>query len=85
LFLIIYYEMKLYSKSFYENKTVIVRHSNIFGNHQFLLQLNNQINSFLRFGHEYQNFILFVISRRTQNKNFILEEKEIHILEELNK
>jgi hypothetical protein len=83
LFLIIYYEFKLYSKSFCENKTVIVDHSNIRCD-ELLLQLNNKINDFMRFGDEFKNFILYVISRKTQNK-IILEEKEIEILEELNK
>jgi hypothetical protein len=84
LFLIIYYEIKLYSKSFCHNKTVIVNHSNINGNDELLLQLNDKINGFMRFGDEFKNFILYVISRKTQNK-IILEQKEIEILEELNK
>jgi hypothetical protein len=84
LFLIIYYEIKLYSKSFCENKTVIVNHSKIYGNDELLLELNNKMNGFVRFGDEFKNFILYVISRKTQNK-IILEEKEIEILEELNK
>jgi hypothetical protein len=42
------------------------------------------MNGFVRFGDEFKNFILYVISRKTQNK-IILEEKEIEILEELNK
>ncbi len=84
MFLIIYYEIKLYSKPFFENKTVIVEHSKFIANDELLLQLNNKINGFMRFGDEFKNFILYVISRKTQNK-IILEEKEIQILEELNK
>jgi hypothetical protein len=84
LFLIIYYEIKLYSRSFCENKTVIVERSNIIANDQFLLQLNNQINGFMRFGHEFKNFILYVISTKTQNQ-IILDEKQIESLQELNK
>ncbi len=83
-FLIIYYEIKLYSKSFCHNKTVIVDHSNIHENDKLLLQLNNQINGLMRFGHEFKNFILYLISKKTQNK-IILQQKEIDILEELNK
>jgi hypothetical protein len=85
LILIVYYEIKLYNISICQNKTLIVEHLNFFGNDEFLLELNNKINSFLRFGDEYQNFILSLISRRTQFKNIILEEREIDILEELNK
>jgi hypothetical protein len=84
LFLIIYYEIKLYSKSFCENKTVIVERSKIIANDQFLLELNNQINGFMRFGHEFKNFILYVISTKTQNQ-IILDEKQIQSLQELNK
>ncbi len=67
-----------------ENKNVIVEHMNFFGNDQFLLQLNNQINGFVRFGHEFKNFILYVISTKTQNQ-IILHEKQIESLQELNK
>ncbi len=82
LFLIIYYEIKLYNKSFCENKTVIVERSNIIANDQFLLELNNQINGFMRFGHEFKNFILYVISTKTQNQ-IILDEKQIESLQQL--
>jgi hypothetical protein len=61
-----------------------VNHSKIYGNDELLLELNNKMNGFVRFGDEFKNFILYVISRKTQNK-IILEEKEIEILEELNK
>jgi hypothetical protein len=54
-------------------------------NDQFLLQLNNKINGFLRFGYEYQNFILSLISQKNQNNQIILEENEIEFLEDLNK
>ncbi len=85
LVLIIYYEVKLYNKSFCQNKTVIVENLKFFGNHQFLLELNNKINGFLRFGDEFQNFILSVISRENQNNQIILEQNEIEFLEDLNK
>ncbi len=57
---------------------------NFSGNDQFLLELNNQINGFMRFGHEFKNFILYVISTKTQNQ-IILDEKQIQSLQELNK
>ncbi len=85
LVLIIYYEIKLYNNSFCENKTVIVENLKFFGNDQFLLLLNDKINGFLRFGDEFQNFILSVISRKNQNNQIILEENEIEFLEDLNK
>jgi hypothetical protein len=86
--LIVYYEIKLYNisncENICENKTLIVEHRNFFGNDQFLLQLNNQINDFVRFGHEFKSFILYVISTKTQNQ-IILHEKQIESLQELNK
>jgi len=85
LVLIVYYEIKLYNNSFCENKTVIVENLKFFGNDQFLLELNNKINGFVRFGDEFQNFILSVISRKNQNNQIILEENEIEFLEDLNK
>jgi hypothetical protein len=88
LILIVYYEIKLYNisicQNICENKNVIVEHMNFFGNDQFLLQLNNKINGFVRFGHEFKNFILYVISTKTQNQ-IILHEKQIESLQELNK
>ncbi len=85
LVLIIYYEIKLYNNSFCENKTVLVKNLKFFVNDQFLLQLNNKINGFLRFGYEYQNFILSLISQKNQNNQIILEENEIEFLQDLNK
>jgi hypothetical protein len=61
-----------------------VERSNIIANDQLLLELNNQINGFMRFGHEFKNFILYVISTKTQNQ-IILDEKQIESLQELNK
>jgi hypothetical protein len=40
----------------------------------FLLQLSDKINNFLRFGDEYQNFILTLISRKTQNNTILIEK-----------
>jgi hypothetical protein len=74
--LIVYYEIKLYNISIRQNKTLIVEDQNFFRNDQFLLELNNKINDFVRFGDEFKNLILYVISTKTQNQ-IILDEKQI--------
>jgi hypothetical protein len=80
--LIVYYEIKLYNISIRQNETLIVEDPKFLRNDQFFLQLNNQINGFMRFGHEFKNFILYVISTKTQNQ-IILDEKQIESLQQL--
>jgi hypothetical protein len=80
--LIVYYGIKLYNISIRQNKTLIVEDQNFFRNDQFLLELNNKINDFVRFGDEFKNFILYVISTKTQNQ-IILDEKQIESLQQL--
>jgi hypothetical protein len=80
--IIVYHEIKLYNISIRQNETLIVEDPNSFRNDQFLLELNNQINGFMRFGHEFKNFILYVISTKTQNQ-IILDEKQIESLQQL--
>ncbi len=51
----------------------------------FLFDLSAKITSLERFGDEFQNFILSIISRKNQNKTLELNEEEVTIMEDLNK
>ncbi len=85
LILIVYYEIRIFRISYYERKTSFENNSEYSERKDFLLQLSDKINNFLRFGDEYQNFILTLISRKTQNNTILIENSEIEILEDLNK
>ncbi len=50
----------------------------------YLFDLSAKITSLERFGDEFQNFILSIISRKNQNKTLQLNEEVIN-MEDLNK
>jgi hypothetical protein len=99
--LIIYYELKSYRNCFCENKKVFLESCEFSNNHikenlsnkksktfihqNYLLELSAKITSLERFGDEFQNFILSIISRKNQNKKLELNEEEVIIMEDLNK
>ena len=51
--------------------------------YEFLLELSNKFNDFSRFKHEFQNFVLSVISRKTSEDIISLTNKEIDIIKDL--
>jgi hypothetical protein len=99
--LIIYYELRLYRSCFCGNKKVFLENSKFSNTHKkenlsienpkscidqnYLLDLSAKITSLERFGDEFQNFILSIISRKSQNNKLELNEEEVIIMEDLNK
>ncbi len=99
--MIIYYELRLYRSCFCENKKVFlndyiltntdrksnrfIEKSKSFMDENYLFDLSAKITSLERFGDEFQNFILSIISRKHQNKTLELNEEEVINMEDLNK
>jgi hypothetical protein len=99
--LIIYYELRLYRSCFCENKKVFLENrkfsntdrkknlsiekTNTFIDQNYLFDLSAKITSLERFGDEFQNFMLSIISRKNQNNKLELNEEEVIIMEDLNK
>ena len=99
--LIIYYELRTYRSCFCENRKIFledcklsntdrkanrfIEKSNSFMDENYLFDLSAKITSLERFGDEFQNFILSIISRKTQNKTLELNEEEVINMEDLNK
>jgi hypothetical protein len=99
--LIIYYELKSYRNCFCENKKVFLENckfsntdkkenisfgkSKTFIDQNYLFDLSAKITSLERFGDEFQNFILSIVSRKSQNKTLELNEEEVITMEDLNK
>ncbi len=73
--LIIYHDCKLSNTD---------RKGNSFMDENYLFDLSAKITSLERFGDEFQNFILSIISRKNQNKTLKLNEEVIN-MEDLNK
>ncbi len=74
--LIIYHDCKLSNTD---------RKGNSFMDENYLFDLSAKITSLERFGDEFQNFILSIISRKNQNKTLQLNEEEVINMEDLNK
>jgi hypothetical protein len=82
--IVAYYEIKLYRNSFCE-KNSLLKSSKFPLNDDFLFGLSNKMNNLLRFGDEYQNFILSLIYHKTKNKTLLLDSQDIEIIEDMNK
>jgi hypothetical protein len=87
IIVIIYYELKLYQ---YENpycsrKDKIVEKLILSEKDDFLYDLIDSLNKFLRFGNEYQNFILYLVKRESKNETILISSREVEILKDLNK
>jgi hypothetical protein len=98
--LIIYYELISYRNCFCEKKIIYLENCKFSNNHKkenisieksksfidqnYLFDLSAKITSLERFGDEFQNFILSIVSRKNQNKKLELNE-EVIIMEDLNK
>ncbi len=99
--LIIYFELISYRNCFCENKEVFLENSKFSDTHRkgnlfieksksfidenFLFDLSAKITSLERFGDEFQNFILSIISRKNKKNKLELNEEEVIIMEDLNK
>jgi hypothetical protein len=81
--LIIYHDCKLSNTDRKGNR--FIEKSNSFMDENYLFDLSAKITSLERFGDEFQNFILSIISRKTQNKTLQLNEEEVINMEDLNK
>ncbi len=84
MIIVAYYEIKLYRNSFCE-KNSLLKSSKFPLNDDFLFGLSNKMNNLLRFGDEYQNFILSLIYHKTKNKTLLLDSQDIEIIEDMNK
>ncbi len=82
--LVVYYEIKLY-KNYCEKNISVTNDTKFFGSDEFLFKLSDKINKFLRFGDEYQNFILSFIYHKTKNDKILLDSQDIDIIEDMNK
>jgi hypothetical protein len=87
--LIIYYELRLYRSCFCENKKVFlndcnfsntdrkgnrfIEKSNSFMDENYLFDLSAKLTSLKRFGDEFQNFILSIISKKKSKQNTRIE------------
>ncbi len=78
--LIIYFELISYRNYFCENKKVFLENCKFSDTHRKgnLFILN--ILDLERFGDEFQNFILSIISRKNQNNKLELNEEEVIII-----
>ena len=85
LILIVYYEIRIFRIAYCENKTSFENNSKYSEREDVLLQLSDQINNFLRFGDEYQNFILSLLYEKNKNHTILLNSQDIDIIEDLNK
>jgi hypothetical protein len=83
--LVVYYEIKLYENSFCEKNISVTNDTKFFGSDEFVFKLSDKINKFLRFGDEYQNFILSLIYHKTKNNKLLLDGQDIDIIEDMNK
>jgi hypothetical protein len=79
-----YYEIKFHRNSFCK-KNSLLKSSKFPLNDDFLFGLSNKMNNLLRFGDEYQNFILSLIYHKTKNKTLLLDSQDIGIIEDMNK
>jgi hypothetical protein len=80
--LVVYYEIKLYKNSFGCEKSL--KNEGLSGN-EFLFGLSDKMNQLLRFGDEYQNFILSLLYHKNKNNTILLNSQDIDIIEDLNK
>jgi hypothetical protein len=99
--LIIYYELRTNRSCFCENRKIFledcklsntdrkgnrfIEKSKSFMDENYLFDLSAKITSLERFGDEFQNFILSIISRKSQNNKLKLNEEEVINMEDLNK
>ena len=81
--LIIYHDCKLSNTDRKDNR--FIEKSNSFMDENYLFDLSAKITSLERFGDEFQNFILSIISRKSQNNKLELNEEEVINMEDLNK
>jgi hypothetical protein len=80
--LVVYYEIKLYKISFGCEKSL--KNEGFLGN-EFLFGFSDKMNKLLRFGDEYQNFILSLLYHKNKNNTILLNSQDIDIIEDLNK
>jgi hypothetical protein len=99
--LIIYHELRTDRSCFCENRKIFsedcklsntdrkgnrfIEKSNSFVDENHLFDLSAKITSLERFGDEFQNFILSIISRKKHKKTLKLKEEEVINMEDLNK
>jgi hypothetical protein len=87
IIVIIYYELKLYQykNPYCSRKDSIVEKLILSEKDDFLYDLIDSLNKFLRFGNEYQNFILSLVMRTSLNETILISSREVEILKDLNK
>ncbi len=85
LILMIFYEFKFYKNTCDLKKILVLNKFNLSENDEILFDLNYQINKLLRFGDEFQNHILYILSLKGENESIILDNAAIDNIEDLNK
>ena len=99
--IVFYYELKLYRNCVCENKKVFVENYKFANTHKkgnifiqksesfiddsYLFDLSAKITSLERVGDELQNFMLSIVSKKTQNNKLALNKEEVITMEDLNK